>query len=1069
MIAMIGSGLRKSSGQDDTSWKWISFFALTGALEKFFSFFSLGNSFFAGLSPWFVTISVSSDLFLFEFARNNFNLKRNKKLGFWIYFAVMPWLLLFAFRESNVIDYSLRLIISFSAGILAFLSLRHDNRKCGHDLNRWHPILPYLFFLFPITRLEVSPNSFFLNSESAAKLKTFLEFMGGMNAFISLIIAFLLWRYFYNSNPLAGSRSILKRWQYIFIPGFIFTIFLTGWFTTDTIGKLSDTDRRNQLLMRAEAISYKIDPDYLSDLAYEESDWDKPTFKRLRNLLILSGRLNPDRRYIYLMAKKNDKVVFTVEDIPETDPDFEKPGGPYADVPPEVMTVFAEGRSLTVGPYTDQWGTFISAFVPVRGTGSSAVVSVLGMDILADKWDIDIFRKRRVVVLIVFVMISMFLIGVAAIIKREKNESNTTGLLRYVETVIVFSFLCAISMSLFLFIDYREKFTRRQNFERFAETKIAALEKTLKMISSEMAALSGLFRSDRSISANDFKEFVNSFNPENISGVSYAWVPLLANSEREKFEESIFGNNSGLSVFKFDSTGKALPVDIKNTYYPVRFIEPSSKFNALKGFDISSDKIMSRAIEEALQSMLFTATDPLTVPFGGKAYDEKGWLILNPIFLDDINKRSLEGFAAISISAPQLLESSFSQRDPRKGDIVARLIDLNSEDGSILMSTYGISRKNEGIPISFFFSHGSLKWIEPIFVFGRTWAIVCEPGETFYSTHPMFFQWMVLIAGGLITIILSVITYSLQNAQDKAEKEVHQRTSELMESEERFKGVYNSTYDALVLHDFEGRIVDVNATMMKMFGLSWEEARGLTLYELSGPDNDLSKIYHYYRKVMEDHIQVFEWQVKRATDGFLFDVEVALRKFVDAGKPLILACIRDITKSKHAEKALKESEERYRFLLDNAQFPVIITSLENRREVLFINKRAAEIFNIDVNEAVGEDPVKYWKSMEERSIFLEILTRDKLVNNFEAELKTISGKNIWALLSANVITFSGRPAAFTLFNDITDRKNMETALLESEQKYRSVVENIQDVFFRVDADDIFTMLSPSASRVLGYD
>ena len=151
MIATICMGLRESEGHDDISWHWLCLFALTGALERFIGFLSLGYSFLAGLSPWLTLMTVFSNLFLFEFARTNFNLKRNKKTGLWVYFAVMPWLLLSAFKRLNGIDYSLQLIISLSAGILAFFALRNDNRKCSNGSNLFHPILPYLFFLFPIT------------------------------------------------------------------------------------------------------------------------------------------------------------------------------------------------------------------------------------------------------------------------------------------------------------------------------------------------------------------------------------------------------------------------------------------------------------------------------------------------------------------------------------------------------------------------------------------------------------------------------------------------------------------------------------------------------------------------------------------------------------------------------------------------------------------------------------------------------------------------------------------------------------------------------------------------------
>lgn len=1069
IIALICRGLKNSENRDGLSWEWVSFFAFFGSINKFYRLLSLGTLWLNDFSILLIISSILSSFFLFEFARINFNFKSTKKIGLWIYFAIMPWLLLSAFNGLNSVEYSSQVILAFGAGTLAFIALKKEIGICDQSLKPSLIIISYSLLLFALTGIDLISFAKLIHAGDSGLFKYLAEILSLFNALISLILACSLWIYLYIRSLSIDSRGFIKKWQFIFIPSFIAALLIIGWITTDTIGRISDKDRKRQLLMRAEAISYKVDPDYLADLDYKDSDWNKPTFRRLRNLLILSGRLNPDRRYLYLMARQNKKIVFTVEDVLETDPDFELPGGTYDDAPPEVISVFDEGRSLTVGPYSDKWGTFVSAFVPVRGKTGSGVLSVLGMDILAGKWDSETFTKRQAPIFIVFMLMFLIASGTTAIVKREKNNRKTIGIIRYIETLMVFFFLCAISMSLFLFIDYREKYSRRQNFERFAETKIAALEQTLKKASSEMAALSGLFKGNHEISKDEFAAFINSFNPEEISGVSYAWIPRVVNSERAEFEASFSAKNSNKTFFSFDQSGKKVQVPTRLEYYPIRFIEPSSKWDGLTGFDVNSDPTLSKALDEARLSLLFTASDPLPIPFGGRNFEERGWLVLDPVFKGENNKRSFTGFAAIAISANQLLVSSFSQRDPRKGDIVARLIDLNSEEGTMLMSTYGISRKNEGIPISFFFSQGELKWIEPIFVFGRTWAIVCEPGESFYKSNPMFLQWMVLFAGGLITIILSLLTFSLQKAQGRAEEQVLQRTSELKESEERFKGVYNSTYDALALHDFEGRIIDVNATMMRLFGISWEEARGLTLYDISGPENDFSKLPSYYENVLANQIQVFEWQAKRLMDGHIFDVEVALRKFIDAGTPLVLACIRDITKSKQAEKALKESEERYRFLLENAQFPVIITSLENRREVLFINKRASEIFSIGVKEAVGQDPVKYWKSMEERSIFLEILNRDRQVNNFEAELKTISGKTIWALLSANVITFAKRPAAFTLFNDITDRKNMETALSESEQKYRSVVENIQDVYFRIDASDSFTMLSPSAVNVLGYD
>lgn len=1070
-IAMISRGIYRNDDDDASYWKWIAVFGVAGAFDRWFRMLSLGIPELLESSLFPYIASMLSTAFLFESGRVFYNTDTRKPAGWWIYTVFLSFSIFSYFRGFFPGDFISRAVMLCFAGILSFHAMSKERENCEYELANTLSVLSMSFCCFAFSGIDLSPLSRIAIIQENQLFKTVSSVLVLLNTVSSVVMAWALWRYYYEKYLKRRGILLLKSWQASFIPVFLFFIIIAGWFVTEMVGKISDSDRKKQLLMRTEAISYKIDPDYLSDLDFDSSDWHKPTFKRLRNLLILSSRINTESRYLYLMAKKNNRIIFTVESVSESDPDFELPGGFYDDVPPEVMKCFEDGRSLTIGPYSDKWGTFISAFVPVKSMATSDVISVLGMDILADRWDSETFRKRLIPVSIVFLLILLITSGTTAIMRRERKSENAGRVTKYIETIVVFLFLCTVSFSFFLLIDYRERYARKQHFERFAETKIAAFEQSLKKISSEMAALSGFFNTGTKISKNDFKKFVKSFRPEIISGVSYGWIPAVRHVERKLFEKEYLSGMNGVpgSIFEFDELLNIVPVNEKKEYFPLLYAEPVARWLEFTGYDLSSNRLLSRALEEAASSGLFTASDPIALPFTGRSpYDERGWLILDPVFTGTGYRKKLEGFTAMSVSAAQLLETSFSQRDPKKGDIIARLIDLNSEEGAILMCSYGVSAKKEDIPVTSFFSRHGLKWIEPIFVFGRTWAIVCEPGESFYKASPMILQWIVLVAGGLITVIMAVLTFSLQNARGLAEEQVIQRTTELRESEERFKGVYNSTYDALALHDFDGRIVDMNATMMKMFGISWEEAGNMTLLELSGPDNDISMLYEYYGRLSNDQVQVFEWQAKRQTDGFLFDVEIALRRFSEKGKNLALACIRDTTKSKRAEKALRESEERYRFLIENAQFPVVIVSLENRREVLFINKKACEIFNVHQKTAVGFDSVKAWGSLEERSIFLEILNRDRQVTNFEAELKTISGRKIWALLSANIITFENRPAAFVFFNDITDRKNIETALAESEQQYRSVVENIRDVFYRIDADSRFTMLSPSAAEMLGY-
>jgi PAS domain-containing protein len=87
-------------------------------------------------------------------------------------------------------------------------------------------------------------------------------------------------------------------------------------------------------------------------------------------------------------------------------------------------------------------------------------------------------------------------------------------------------------------------------------------------------------------------------------------------------------------------------------------------------------------------------------------------------------------------------------------------------------------------------------------------------------------------------------------------------------------------------------------------------------------------------------------------------------------------------------------------------------------------------------------------------------------------LKSKSGDWVWVQSKGAVVEWdkAGRPLRMLgVHQDITERKQMEEALRESESRYRTVIENIQDIFYRTDKGGFLTMASPSAAHLLGYD
>ncbi len=137
-------------------------------------------------------------------------------------------------------------------------------------------------------------------------------------------------------------------------------------------------------------------------------------------------------------------------------------------------------------------------------------------------------------------------------------------------------------------------------------------------------------------------------------------------------------------------------------------------------------------------------------------------------------------------------------------------------------------------------------------------------------------------------------------------------------------------------------------------------------------------------------------------------------------------------------RARLASEERYRLLVENGEFPVVVSSLTSGR-VLFANERATSLFGVSLHEAVGARAIDFWVRPEDREQLIAELKRQGRVTGFEAEVRTRGGKHKWVMVSANTIEYAGEQAAFFVLNDITARKQAEQALQATNRQLEEAV------------------------------
>jgi PAS domain S-box-containing protein len=268
-------------------------------------------------------------------------------------------------------------------------------------------------------------------------------------------------------------------------------------------------------------------------------------------------------------------------------------------------------------------------------------------------------------------------------------------------------------------------------------------------------------------------------------------------------------------------------------------------------------------------------------------------------------------------------------------------------------------------------------------------------------------------------------------------------------SEVRQAAIVDAALDSIVSMDHRGYITHFNRAAERTFGYRSEEVVGKELASLIIPEelrdahrNGLARITSTSESRMLNH-RVESWAVR--ADGTRFPVELAVTRIPLDGPPAFTGFIRDITARKKAEEAMRESEDRYRGLVEATVEGILI---HQGNVIIDANPSLARMFGYSLSEIIGQNAVEFLCAPEMREMLTDKLRREigrRAPPPYEIVGRRKDGSRIDVEITARTIPYGSGTVRVAAIRDITERKQLEQQQREliREQEARAVAQHAE--------------------------
>lgn len=981
--------LGQVSKEDSVHWNWFALFAFFNGFQIFTELFT----------PWLgeyqlfifarVVLAVLSFVFLLEFGLRSTGYGCSNKFisGKYVHVTLVLLSISGFFVSLHYLKVTLRLFLVLPAAVVASRAFYVQKRQASAQTGRYFIALSLLMVVW----LGLS-----VLSVVHAQLDNFKCAFTVLFALVQFVI--FKFRAFNTYK-----RSEIRFWLG---PVGLFIVLFSGFVITNWYGNFTDLAFRSTLLRQTTSIAAALDIDSVRALSFDKTDIHKPQFKRIAGHLSQYSTFVKNFRGIYTIAQRDGKFYFGPEDYQKGDPMASVVGAEYLNPAAELRQIFETNRGTTVGPFTDEYGTFVSALSPLIDPTSGKVKIVVGGDVEVSAWKLKLALARLKVIGLTLLIVLFYWFSRMLLVWRNTSEKAVRSIAAiHLETLItVVGGLLLTSVVVFFTFDIDQRI-KLQEFNWLTDQYASAVTYGFRDVESSLKTLAKFISHTGAPSEDEFTSFAGALSGFH-SGQSWLWLPKTVAQQGE-----------GLPEFKL----------------LYRF--PSLSYEKIAELEQTSNEPVSQALNKVSLTGMNSAAMVKTL--SNSIATEGKMIFLEPVFFAD---SYFAGAVAGVVHLGSRLERSLISILGNYAEI--EIVNISLPE-NLLLASY--PQQNKEQPCVSNALRESFRSVYPLFSGDLSLAIISHPTpeyigweRTWNITLPVF------LSGMLLTLVISVFVSLLRYRQLGLEKLVDIRTSELRDRENDLSITLNSIGDAVIATDLDLYITMMNRVACKLTGWEFNE-------------HEKTNIDQVFQLIDTKTGKKIECPVKRAIDnGEIVEIDVDATLLAPNGVELQIAdsaapirdaqghicgavlVFHDVTEQYRVRQNLKVSEERFRGLVETMSDIVWETDISGKMISCFgkietvLGYMPEEIVGKTIFELLDEESSNDCLKAFEQSVSDMVGAQ-----NLEVWAKSKSGEKVCLLRSW--IPFFGRFGALMGFRGVdTDVTAKKVAGYELEKTFEEL-------------------------------